>query len=206
MLKSDAYKKYKTNLPQGQDDQILFTIFCAEYMDIFATSFSADGDLLSQWRAYAADGRGFSFGIKTSSLLSNSDFRIIPIIYNQATQNQFITEIITILQQSNDINGFTSVFDEASLICKNSAFSEEREWRIVYIPDYISEEDQEPSLFRVTSKGLVRFHRWLFNPENVGRIVIGPANKTTVKDLEIFCSNAGIQCPTPEKSKASYTP
>ena len=37
-------------------------------MEHFCTCFSANGDLLSQWRAYADDGRGFAVGFQTRSL------------------------------------------------------------------------------------------------------------------------------------------
>jgi Protein of unknown function (DUF2971) len=72
-------------------------IFPSQVSSPFLCCFSQDGDLLSQWRAYAQNGRGFAIGVRDSQLgvarispltSSNPDETIglVDVIYDRNTQ------------------------------------------------------------------------------------------------------------------------
>ena len=126
----------------------------------YVTCFCEDGNLLSQWRAYANHGAGYSIGIEAKALVGieyEGPGRLITetllrkVLYDRATQEQLV---------KNTIDRFSSLFqdvlkstqDETQSInlvanplsrqlwqhiyyFKNAAFSEEREWRIITVVD-----------------------------------------------------------------------
>src|SRR5687768_12796503 len=50
-----------------------------------ASCYSLDGDVLSQWRAYADDGRGYAIGFKAKDLLK-LPVRPLKVLYNRDEQ------------------------------------------------------------------------------------------------------------------------
>ena len=56
-------------------------------------SFCAEGDLLSQWRAYGRDGQGYAIGFSADALSDAGkphNFRLMPAIYDRAEQRQIL--------------------------------------------------------------------------------------------------------------------
>ncbi len=125
----------------------------------FAISFSLDGDLLSQWRAYADHGRGYSLGFLNQELLNSccknanmndetSKPRFLPfrIIYDQQEQQVLLSRAIDILYQEWPVLERPFLEDEmtnrtlkvvgaqwlaqAAICFKHEAFREEQEVRI----------------------------------------------------------------------------
>ena len=80
------------------------------YPDFYSVSFSADGDLLSQWRGYGSDGGGYAIGFDSARLEAPPDQssrprrRLNRVIYNEESQ-------LRILRRSADamIELFASV-------------------------------------------------------------------------------------------------
>ncbi len=127
----------------------------------FITSLSEDGDLLSQWRAYATGGHGAALGL-LSERLSIPVFHIteeqLPgytalcnVIYDTEIQELVADAIVAIINEivremqghsfppnshpyipcSAYINMYLHYIEP---LFKNPAFSEEKEWRIVHFP------------------------------------------------------------------------
>ncbi len=71
-----------------------------EELDCYATSFSAEGDLLPQWRAYCRNGRGVAVGVDAAVLRKRSSLILARVIYDPKTQRQFVTDIIDIFRQA----------------------------------------------------------------------------------------------------------
>jgi hypothetical protein len=111
--------------------------------------FSEDGDVLSQWRAYAANGKGFAIGFNARRLKCVHDGAMLTkMLYGDEISNivgGFFSDICKSLEglSSKVSSGsFTSNYSEPiefgirdflydfMFECKNSAFHEEREWRI----------------------------------------------------------------------------
>ncbi|MBU3221028.1 DUF2971 domain-containing protein [Clostridium algidicarnis] len=131
-----------------EEKEKLIKVFCRLGNDfeilanIYATCFSKDGDLLSQWRAYAQDGSGVAIGFSAELLKKVNDFKygikFLPIIYNSEKQKEYkeiqAKKILDLFLQGDDLfHAMSEVFtnDLENLCCyKNPAFYEEKEWRL----------------------------------------------------------------------------
>lgn len=109
--------------------------------DIFVCSFSEEKDLLSQWRAYSDNARGFSIGFKSSSiqiLAKYQKFCLLPCIYDPDTQKKVISDRLVkynLIMKNNpsgfDIGELVKDFYTIFPIIKHPKFSEEKEWRLI---------------------------------------------------------------------------
>lgn len=129
----------------------------------FMTCFSSDGDTLSQWRAYAADGAGFAIGFNPryfplearAPWVSDANdgqhaIGISEVVYDRNTQNAYIRQTVDLHLEhccTDDKDAMTrhaidcaTVLLRYSLIFKNPKFAEELEWRIIYVPTLILPE------------------------------------------------------------------
>jgi hypothetical protein len=117
--------------------------------DAYVVCFCADGNLLSQWRAYAANGEGFAIEFEPRSLMEALkrdpdvavNAKIFQVIYERQSQRQFVELAIEQLVSAMDTNdpqqvlGWVPlVFSEMAFCFKHDAFIEEQEWRLVFIP------------------------------------------------------------------------
>lgn len=119
----------------------------------YICSFSKDGDVLSQWRAYADDGYGVSIGFNRSyfdfyphgPLLSyNKEHTtgLYDVIYDGQTQDATIKEIVGYLINANNNENdkyklfihLSHILKKLSYTYKNPAFHEENETRIIHTP------------------------------------------------------------------------
>lgn len=100
---------------------------------------SLDGDLLSQWRAYADDGAGFSIGFSSNLILEGLGVNFEKVEYNRRKQYKtilyFLVKAHKIWERENQnfekIDFISTGFSIDLNYLKNSAFSEEKEARIV---------------------------------------------------------------------------
>lgn len=101
-------------------------------------------DRLSQWRAYGQDGRGVCLSLDASSLAKivrhTPGLRINPVIYDPTTQLNFVNAIITEgvnLSQAQDPSALSATVGAlvfAMPLMKAQGFSEEWEWRLIFMP------------------------------------------------------------------------
>jgi hypothetical protein len=122
--------------------------------DIYCSCFSEHADVLSQWRAYGDDGKGFAIGFSTDHLLwlqTNLRGQLANVIYDENEQDTLI-EWAFDLPPSYDgdeqtiEDGTTTILgniSEAACRCKNKAFSEEAEWRLVCEPIDVYDPEEE---------------------------------------------------------------
>ncbi|NDV79964.1 DUF2971 domain-containing protein [Dysgonomonas sp. 511] len=130
----------------------------------YVTCFSKDGDLLSQWRAYANQGKGVSIGFDFFKLDKSIDQPLHGkhIDYDENSQYQTVEELIRIIitffkERKNIIDwedfGYewlvnTVIIDFLQGIIasyKSSSFKEEQEYRFEYTIDgnMVKKEDEE---------------------------------------------------------------
>jgi Protein of unknown function (DUF2971) len=117
--------------------------------DICVVSFCEDGNLLSQWRAYAANGQGFSLGLKPAMLNSVLEWdpklrttcKIVKMIYAAEAQRRYVNFAVDQLLIAMENHGEQLVierlhlaFSDMTLCFKHGAFEEEKEWRLVCGP------------------------------------------------------------------------
>ncbi len=118
---------------------------------ICAVSFTVQGDLLSQWRAYSPPSKGVSLGFSPNTIVSvamDQGFRLGKCIYDKKVQEDLIQKIIDLVlvdarkmgssAGGNSKEWYYPAFQrvETSLLrigalFKHPAFREENEWRVV---------------------------------------------------------------------------
>lgn len=111
---------------------------------LFAGSFRANGNLLSQWRGYSTLGKGISVGFNPEYILActlRQQFEIGRCIYEPAAQRDLIAQVIDAVEalaESNPYKDPLALFTtlegdllRLAAILKHPSFREEDEWRVV---------------------------------------------------------------------------
>lgn len=188
---------------------------------LFAASFRANGNLLSQWRGYSRLGKGVSLGFDPDYILGCAEqqsFQIGKCIYSCERQAHLISQVIDaveVLAEEHDLGGdnrdtaddssYHAIFRmiESDLlriaaILKHPSFREEEEWRIVspVITDYV----KAPVLFREGISMLVPYIEFHLTARDNGPIALehlflGPTPNITISmnSLTMFLAKNGIQ-------------
>ena len=178
---------------------------------VYLSCFSRDGDVLSQWRGYANDGQGVSLGFKFRSSVfycpaSFNDFEtniqvpfVQPVIYDEAWQQWVVEAVMNVAKHQTKWGGAGRLYHNASIFCKNPAFSEEKEVRLIYVPDPAKSPVKDPSpligpLARVTSNCLAPYYKLPIDGQSVelSEIIIGPKNKSRCVDIVNFLYLSGF--------------
>lgn len=201
----------------------------------YICSFSKNGDLLSQWRAYADDGQGiaigfsreyFDFKVKIPSPNVSKDYStgISDVNYDNAQQEAEIEKILvkilapykTEQEKSNNFIDAVSVLNQLSYICKNSAFIEEDEVRIIHTPLITGDQNGATHLMgnlsdmlhRVSGNTLTSYFELDFaevkDVSPLVEIILGPKCKVSKYDMDTFLSLHGFGKTTYRLSTASY--
>jgi len=119
--------------------------------NVCAFSLTAQGDLLSQWRAYCPPGGGYSIGFSSARLLpylQQERFWLVPCVYNADLQRELLHPIFdkAVRHFRNDgeeteeryqkeiAPEFLYEFTRIAPVMKHPAFQEEQEWRAVSSP------------------------------------------------------------------------
>jgi len=140
---------------------------------VFAASFRANGNLLSQWRGYSQVGKGVSIGFKSEDVLAlalDNQFQLGRCIYQRDKQITLISGVIdNLLLTSKEMNLLSSAANLDSLfnnieadmlriaaLLKHPSFAEEDEWRLVssVVTDYLS----APVYFREGASMLIPYY------------------------------------------------
>lgn len=126
---------------KNKSDDLDAYVFCMSQGNSIKLS---QQDVLSQWRAYGADGRGGCLTISPPELMKLAQnlvgLQLNPVIYEPSLQ---VTIIDSILNQgesnyragiNNAIEATASALIALTPIMKTIGFEEEREWRLIFIP------------------------------------------------------------------------
>lgn len=189
-----------------------------------ACCLSLEGDVLSQWRAYAEDGTGFAVGFDAPTL-QNLPGRMLRVAYAPAIQELELAEHVRALHSKHKDapDSGDARFDSAHLaydMCayKNPAFREEQEVRLVHVVGY----EQEGGGFRLVAPEAhgapVRFNMKKNIPvpyldldftlggtqSPIREVIIGPRNGTAELDALVMLTTLGVHNVSVKKSEASY--
>ncbi len=168
----------------------------------YVSCFSANGDQLSQWRAYSNRRSGFSIGFNFANLadaIKNQEFKLIKCIYDPIEQKQIIAdvmaqvldrlsnlppdldgkELVSIANFVANVEKVMRTLDELLLpvasVLKHPKFDEEQEWRLVSPPIYTNSAQVH---FREGQSMLVPYIEFKLPDENsppfVPQIIVGP--------------------------------
>ena len=151
----DQRKRDATNNKYAEKVKFLLRkVNSIEHINVCVCSFSEEGDMISQWRAYCGRHSGYSLGFDTKTLRAIGDsarFTLAPCVYDPEVQTQLVRELIdTKLQEGFPMGGweadpskentfialpqdheFAYKLTALAPILKNEAFAEEREWRLI---------------------------------------------------------------------------
>jgi hypothetical protein len=117
------------------------------HLNVCVCSLSEQGDLLSQWRAYAGGIAGYSIGLKSACLeaqASNQHFALVQCEYNEHKQRELVEQLVVNTTPARidlerprtlialPVGGdFAMRFGQLAPVIKSPAFHEEGEWRLV---------------------------------------------------------------------------
>ncbi len=186
------------------------------YPDFYATSFTANGDLLSQWRGYGLSGGGYAIGFDAARLVSppspypQPDRFLNRVIYEEETQlrvlrataDKMLELFATVDPSSPEMTGararlFAALGEVVGFVFsfKDPAWAEEQEWRSVYV---LPEDELDGVDFRPDSGIAVPYVTLAMGADPDGRlpireIVQGPRldNETGVRSLELLLASNG---------------
>ena len=166
-----------------------------ESINVCVCSFSADGDVLSQWRAYGGGASGFSIGFAGAFLRAVSDqlnFWLVPVIYDEPEQRALVRTLLqdvlaenlqrraNPIEAHNDLGippggSLVAYLNRYAPILKHKSFCEEREWRIVSRPLFCLREGFG---YRAGTSMLIPYFRIPLSPAqqpfNIEEIIVGP--------------------------------
>jgi hypothetical protein len=153
VLAHDIAHEYLQELDatSSQDESWFFRRLLDEFAvtstETYVTSFSAEGDLLSQWRGYAASGYSIGFSGTRLAEATAPDCLLAPCVYKEEYQAELVREAAngaaehyrTLLAngEPNDkaieiaIEEFQASLAILAPIIKHGAFQEEGEWRLI---------------------------------------------------------------------------
>ena len=166
---------------------------------VFLVSFCGAGDLLSQWRAYGLDGRGYAIGFNAEALLDSANDRghLVPVSYDKTELEGLLTVIIDFgLKEITRIKFNEEEFDrywklvgnyllQSVIRFKNPAYREEQEWRLVYYPSGGIE-------FRTSGGRIVPYIKVPFVLGAIQRITLGP--KCSSRDRRVLANYLRTTC------------
>jgi Protein of unknown function (DUF2971) len=129
----------------------IFKDFSLLKMPFYIVSFSANGNQLSQWRAYSEKGSGFCIGFETEKLINigkELNLKLESCIYDDNLQHEKVESLVKkhfpeleLIKRSNELDKedkfhkeldeFVINFFNISTILKDRSFEEENEWRMI---------------------------------------------------------------------------
>jgi Protein of unknown function (DUF2971) len=166
-----------------------------ETVNVCVCSFSADGDTLSQWRAYGGAASGFSIGFSGAFLRAVSDqlgFWLVPVLYGEGENRELVRSLITLVLDENSARplpqmessdrvgqplggNLVAYLNRYAPILKHNSFAGEQEWRIISRPIYCSRDGFG---YRPGASTLIPYFRIPLCTEqqafSVEEIVVGP--------------------------------
>lgn len=175
--------------------EIIESIEASIGINICVCSFSADGDLLDQWRGYCNGGAGFSIGIRyelLNDLAASKGFVIGKCLYEEPDQENLVSELVRDLvafyktklpsRKNHDHkvkfrNEVRSRFSVYAPLIKNKNFLSEREWRL--ISRGYKEYSDERFGFRVGKSMMIPHYRFplvMDSADNleIEELIVGP--------------------------------
>lgn len=191
-------------------------------------SFSKNKDLLSQWRAYADDGRGFAIGIDVSLANRGLGVNVNQVIYDEKVQAEILLNTIrglhTIWLSDNrnfdEVDELIMQFSIDLAYLKHPSFFEEQEVRLIKLLVKSKENIIDPGgnsdIQKIDKLDVLKRERggkeihYVSLPITINRmfvvkeIVIGPRNLISNFELSEFLEKQGLANIQIHKSSSPY--
>lgn len=221
---TDATKEFFIQLRHQFDLNVL--------SESYVASFSSDGDVLSQWRAYGMDGDGFAIGFRPqafraqlgtpmTSAVPEHTVGFLKVHYDNEMLKAKIAAIldhhVSVAHDGNNIIECSLKLRALALSFKNPAFREEDEWRVCYSP-LISTHQETRDLeivgmlrelrFRASRYGVLPYFQMSFGDnareDAIAEIVVGPKNLSNDNLLKMLLLSLDYRNASVRRSSASY--
>jgi len=190
-------------------DRLASVVEQYEKVHLFVSSFTENGDILSQWRGYSSNG-GVSLGFAFPDLqriAGKNGFRLIKCIYDdhekEVIAEEFIDDALTRFARTNGspqsldniAYSYMGLYIPVATAFKHKAFAEESEWRLV--SHMISQNDPRIDV-RATSTMLIPYFEVDLNLDTdpmglrkigLERLIVGPS-----REQSNVSNAAGIAC------------
>lgn len=196
----------------------------------YLTSFSEEGDLLSQWRAYARDGEGVAIGfdpndghlpVVNASPHTNAGVALActlsRVTYGTADLVAELDDLIegTVPGGSNSQSIFDLQLRLSGLrwLVKNPAFQGEHEWRIVNLPLQFEGDIGGgntafgrigPRGYRQEGNQLVSFYEMPYESTAITDLVLGPGCAIHDHELSLLLYDCDLKDVRVSHSEATY--
>lgn len=228
----NAIRRRQTEATKGFFFQLMELFELNSSEGIYVAGFSSDGDMLSQWRAYAMDGDGFAIGfrpkafcaelrIPMTSYVADHTVGFLKVQYDNKMLKQMIETILddflSGLQESGNPLTYFLRLRALALSFKNPAFKEEDEWRISYSPMIHSIQGRHglevtgmlsEMRFRTSRYGVLPYFEIPFDKPDredaIVEVVIGPKNPSIEGLVEMLLLSLGYHSASVRRSSASY--
>lgn len=155
----------------------------SEFKSICVVSLSSEGDLLSQWRAYAGSSGGFALGLRSECIRKaahEQGFYLVPCSYTPADQQEAVEQLINEFQERMNAStewglkeqgGCVAAATRLAMMLKDGSFAEEHEWRLISQPKMIKELE-----FREGKSTLIPFFKFALGNRNayLDSVRVGP--------------------------------
>lgn len=160
--------------------------------------FAAGRDMLSQWRAYSEDGAGFAIGFsgkywsEVVAAGNNVRFSLQKTSYDVKEHKAAVKSVVDSAVSRSNRSVFAIAIHARMLTihgatCKNAGFEEEREWRLVFNPQYpklkelypyknYNDVEPSPLQFRPSNGMLVPYYAVPFEADAITEVYLGPKN------------------------------
>jgi hypothetical protein len=189
-------------------------------------SFSRNGDLLSQWRAYAENGTGYSIGFDSNFIFKGLGVNINRVVYEEQEQYKLILNTLKGLhtiwtnseQNFKEIQTPSHLFSIDLAYFKHPSFFEEQEVRIVRLlikkgegykdPGGNSEINKIKSLNVLTRKREEIEVKYIKLPimirDSIREVVIGPRNRKSIEQVKELLYGFRLSEISVKKSNSTY--
>ncbi|MDX6464193.1 MAG: hypothetical protein QOE55_7890 [Acidobacteriaceae bacterium] len=226
-LINEELKKAKLSDQQRRVFGLILKSFQEPY---YIASFSERGNLLSQWRAYAGLGLGYSIGFAPTNPLfhaaGSEAFNLVKCQYKLKDQRRFARYLVLTFEEQYWATGADKGTESGEILrgffrrygwhyalalfvstCKHSSFAAEREWRLVsQYPDRLAQLNK--IRYRTGRFGIVPYFPIPLTPHPDGKprfdsITIGPAanEDASRKALESLVKTRLDDAESPGKTK-----
>ncbi|HKQ75985.1 MAG TPA: DUF2971 domain-containing protein [Blastocatellia bacterium] len=182
---------------------------------VYLASFCADGDLLSQWRAYGAFGGGYAMGFDPGCLYGRQKYEKRPyrilrkVIYDAELQRLIIRSWLTDLMRQQTVQqwnaltrDFLKFLSECLSTFKDPGYREEAEWRLIQFGRDETRTWAWPMKFRARAGQIVPYadldlskSKGQYNGRLPLRVIVhGPTlnPERAMRSLQLFCASRGF--------------
>lgn len=198
-----------------------------ESINVCVCSFSEEGDVMSQWRAYAGGASSFSIGFSGTFLRAVSDqlkFWLVPVLYEEDEQRALVRTLLEDVLTENlqrraepmdrenepgqpPGGNLVAYLNRYAPILKHKSFSEEREWRIISRPLFCSREGFG---YRTGASMLIPYFRIPLSSEqqpfSIEEIIVGPTPhpEQSIRSVKGLLIRQKLEKTVVRKSEAPY--